>query len=322
MGEWELQWPPSTAKVYGVQMEEPRQGLRWVQSMKSDGRGILILSRLSPRRLSRAIRLDGIQFRWLTERNDPHALQPSLEQLNHYISNFVNNGSGIIWLDAVEYLSELNGFEATMHFIETLSDTLVGLKWELVLPYSPLAFSSTEVARLRRGAPNLDILSELEHDLEQQLGSGDDTDLLSTTDTIQSPAPDVDDDPNTRQEEGVSGLPEKIEIEEGLVVLSRIPESSLSRAILSRRLEQWKELGFDISEVEPILLIEERAERYRRYFAVEELVRRASECERRIRELEALGFTTEATKLRFRIMQLTGIDDVERTISSLLAEAR
>jgi hypothetical protein len=113
-----------------------------------------------------------------------------------------------------------------------------------------------------------------------------------------------------------------IEVEPGFVVLSRIPEKSLSRAILQRRLEQWKRMGFDVSELEPVILVDDRVIRHQRYFAFEEKVRRATECDRRISELEQLGFTTSATKLQFRIMQLTGLDDVESEIEKLLAEAR
>jgi hypothetical protein len=113
-----------------------------------------------------------------------------------------------------------------------------------------------------------------------------------------------------------------VEVEPGLLMLSRIPLASLSRAVLQRRLEQWASMGFDVGELEPVLLEDDRENRYNRYLAYEEKVRRAVECERRIRELESLGFNADATKLRFRIMQLTGLDDVELRLERLLAEAR
>lgn len=318
-----MDWPPASAKVYGTQLNDPHAGFLWVQQMQQDGHNMLVLSRLAPRRLSRSLHLDTIQFRWLTERNDPHALQPSLEQINHFITTNVDSDSGIIWLDCVEYLSDMHGFDPLIHFIDTMSDTLFESKWTVVLPYSPLAFSSTQLARLRRIAPNFDISTD--HSGESTLPTEGQTEI-----EVHHPDTHGERESGEVTEIGVSPPKEEegvftsqgVEVEEGLVVLSRIPENALSRAILARRLEQWAELGFDISEAEPLLLIDERAERFRRYFIVEELVRRASECERRIRELEALGFTTEATKLRFRIMQLTGIDDVEETITRLLAEAR
>jgi hypothetical protein len=58
--------------------------------------------------------------------------------------------------------------------------------------------------------------------------------------------------------------------------------------------------------------------RYLIYRDVEERVRRAIECERRIQMIEVRGHPVEATKMRFRIMQLTGLDDVERTLDEIL----
>ncbi|HJL59260.1 MAG TPA: hypothetical protein QF621_02815, partial [Candidatus Thalassarchaeaceae archaeon] len=179
-------------------------------------------------------------------------------------------------------------------------------------PYSPLAFQSTEVAKIRREAPNF--VSSIE--------MGDDE---IDSDDIQpvDGAIGLNESSESKSEalESVAESPH-IEVEPGLIVLSRIPEKSLSRAILQRRIEQWAKMGFEVSELEPLLLVDEREQRYARYFDFEEKIRRATECERRIRELEQLGFTTVSTKLRFRIMQLTGIDDVENQLQKLLAEAR
>ena len=213
----------------------------------------------------------------------------------------------IIWLDAIEYLSDTHGFDSTIHFIQSIGDSLMDTKWTMVLPYSPLAFKSTEVAKMRREAPNINIEFA---DSAEIIDSEE-----SVTDKIHEPRNEVEEE-NTEIEELT------IEVEPGLVLLSRIPEKSLSRAILKRRIEQWKSMGFDVSEIEPCMLVDDRSERYARYFSFEEKIRRATECERRIRELEKYGFSREATKLHFRIMQLTGIDEVEKIIQDLLAEAR
>ena len=52
--------------------------------------------------------------------------------------------------------------------------------------------------------------------------------------------------------------------------------------------------------------------------SIEERIRRAIECERRIQMIEVRGHAVEAAKMRFRIMQLTGLDDVEATLDRLL----
>ncbi len=308
LGKMSVNWPPSSSRVYGVQLEDPREGYLWLQSMRETNRTLIVLSRLSPKRLSRYIDLNSIDFHWITSHDDKHAIDPALERLNHHLSSRILEDSGIIWLDAVEYLSDLHGFDAMMHFVQSLSDSLTSTDWTLVLPYSPLAFKPTDVAKIRREAPNYDI-SMVE-------GENDDTVSISGESKLSHSEEDSMDDSDDSQKEAT------IEVEPGLHVLSRIPEKSLSRAILQRRLEQWKEMGFDVSELEPVMLVNDRSIRHQRYFSYEEKVRRATECERRIRELEALGFTTESTKLHFKIMQLTSLDEVERQIERLLEEAR
>jgi len=305
-------WPPGSSRLYGMQLEDPREGYVWLQQMNTAKRQIVVLSRLSPAKLSRWINLEAVDFHWITSKIDSYAIDPALERLKHFIDTLVTDGEGIIWLDAVEYLVDSHGFASSIQFIQSIGDALMETNWTMVMPYSPLAFQSTEVAKIRREAPNF--VSSIE--------MGDD-EIDSDDIQLEEVAIGLNE-----SSESMSGALESvaesphIEVEPGLIVLSRIPEKSLSRAILQRRIEQWAKMGFEVSELEPLLLVDEREHRYARYFDFEEKIRRATECERRIRELEQLGFTTVSTKLRFRIMQLTGIDDVENQLQKLLAEAR
>ena len=100
-------------------------------------------------------------------------------------------------------------------------------------------------------------------------------------------------------------------------MLSSIAEAALSTDVLTRRMEQWIEMGFDVSELDQALSAE-KSQRYAIYREVEERIRRAIECERRIQMIEVRGHTVEATKMRFRIMQLTGLDDIENTLDQIL----
>jgi len=295
-----------------MQLEDPREGYVWLQQMNTAKRQIVVLSRLSPAKLSRWINLEAVDFHWITSKIDSYAIDPALERLKHFIDTLVTDGEGIIWLDAVEYLVDSHGFASSIQFIQSIGDALMETNWTMVMPYSPLAFQSTEVAKIRREAPNF--VSSIEMG-EDEIDSDD----IQPVDG----AIGLNESSESKSEalESVAESPH-IEVEPGLIVLSRIPEKSLSRAILQRRIEQWAKMGFEVSELEPLLLVDEREQRYARYFDFEEKIRRATECERRIRELEQLGFTTVSTKLRFRIMQLTGIDDVENQLQKLLAEAR
>ena len=141
---------------------------------------------------------------------------------------------------------------------------------------------------------------------------------------FSSPVTNVESDSKTIQSEeiiDIEGDPidEIISVttESKLKMLSSIAEAALSTDVLTRRIDQWVEMGFDVSELD-YALSSERGERYSIYREVEERVRRAIECERRVQMIEVRGHSVEATKMRFRIMQLTGLDDIENSLDQIL----
>ena len=83
---------------------------------------LMVITRLSPRRLIRHIDLDQIEFRWLTMQESPHSINPSLEHTNHLINSRIQTESGIIWIDGLEYLSDRQGFDAVHSFVRNMVD--------------------------------------------------------------------------------------------------------------------------------------------------------------------------------------------------------
>jgi hypothetical protein len=263
---------------------------------------ITVFSRLSPQRLGQHLKLDRIEFKWLSETMDPHALSPSLERIHHAISTRIATDSGLIWLDAVEYLIHRQGFDSFLAFTRSLADELNGTEWTVLLPFTPLSLDGTEIAHLRREAmpfeietptptPPLEIIEQDEPDSDENTATHDEGEIV---------------------EESISEHPES-----KLKMLSSIAEAALSTDVLTRRMEQWIEMGFDVSELDQALSADQ-SQRYAIYREVEERIRRAIECERRIQMIEVRGHTVEATKMRFRIMQLTGLDDIENSLNQIL----
>lgn len=104
--------------------------------------------------------------------------------------------------------------------------------------------------------------------------------------------------------------------EEGLphlVMLTRLPETGFTKQILRKRILQWRRMGLDVSEVEPALHFAD-SEAHALYSKVEEKVRRAVELERRIDTKESELTASELTTSKFRIRQLTGLDELESLI--------
>jgi hypothetical protein len=265
---------------------------------------VSVFSRLSPQRLGQHLRLDRIEFKWLSESMDPHSLPPSLERIHHAISTLIaTDDGGIVWLDGVEFLIHRQGFDAFLAFTRSLADELTGTDWSLMLPFSPLSLDGTAVAQLRREASPFEIQV--------------------------APRPAVSSEPDVPAPAPLSGAEEteiEVEVEAevslpevgGLTMLTSIASAALSPAVLMRRRAQWQEMGFDVVQLDHALTLDDEG-RYAIYRAVEERVRRAIECERRLRMIEMRGHMVEAVKMRFRILQLTGLTAIENRLDELLA---
>jgi len=77
-------------------------------------------------------------------------------------------------------------------------------------------------------------------------------------------------------------------------------------------------MGLDVSAAEPALFHDSDTEGFNIYKSVEDKVRRAVELDNRLELLLERGHRSEVTKLRFRIRQLTGLEDVEKRINELI----
>ena len=77
-------------------------------------------------------------------------------------------------------------------------------------------------------------------------------------------------------------------------------------------------MGLDVSEAEPALFQDSDDIGYEIYKKVENKVRTAIELDNRLDLLLEQGWKSDVTKLRFRIRQLTGFDEVEERINELI----
>ncbi len=306
-GQYSLEIP-ARGRVFSIISENPRSPLHWLAMMKHEHAiSTCIYTRLSPQRLSQHLALTSTEFHWLSESNEDYALPPSLEHIHHSISTRISSDSGIIWLDAVEYLISRQGFDAFLSFTRSLADEISRTNWTLIFPYSPLSLEDTQLAHIRREAAPIDVGTP---PIAERLP-------VPIEPTIDVPQTGAEPIVEIQDEEVLESDFEFIPKVSGLTMLSTITESALSPAVLKRRIEQWKDMGFDVSML-PRAGTLDTAERYAIYRQFEDLVRRAIECEKRIQMIEVRGHSVEAAKMRFRIMQLTGLDQIESRLDEML----
>ena len=277
--------------LFSKEITEENTLLEWldVQSQTNDDH-IVYISRTPHRRLLNEIDVTKIETYWMTHRAGQAHISPDLEQIHMMIQSRIHNHRGMIVLEGLEWLVSLHGETTLLNFIRTLRDDVHRTQWSILLPLDELAFSSIWLARFKREAPALAMPKEQEIVQNEQ-----------SEEVTQIPAL-----PTQVNEEG---LPE-------LVMLNKLPNVGFTRVILRKRILQWRRMGLDVSEVEPALHMNDD-NAYELYSKVEEKVRTAVELERAIEANRDLLSASELTTSKFRIRQLTGLEEIRSKLQSV-----
>ena len=192
-----------------------------------------LMSRMPPRRLLEHIDISKIELFWLTERDTEYSMPPNLESINREIISSKNVDETIIIIDGFEWLIDLHGKENILNFINDVSDRLHGSKVRVIFPIDELSFDSVWISRMKKIVRhiNLDIPVSNFKEFEE-----------STDISIQKESPRE----QMEFDLGVDGAPR-------LSILSRLPQTGFTQALLVKRILQWRRMGLDVSELEPAL---------------------------------------------------------------------
>lgn len=247
----------------------------------------LFISRMPQRRLIERLDITDIEIYWLTEKDGEGTIPPSYNALLDLISNRLSNHKGTIFIEGLEWLSSLHGFDSLLSFIRTLTDSIHRTHWNVYFSVDESSFNSIELNHITREAPilTLDVLVEL--------------------DLIEDKSNEfigVKKSENLEIELHDDGSPK-------LLFLTRLPRSGFSKSLLQRRVLQWRRMGLDVSEVESALYSSDTESMYQAYNIIEEKVRRAVQLDNWISE--NVSDSQERSIAQFRIRQLTGLDELE-----------
>tara|TARA_B100000003_G_scaffold50629_1_gene44556 strand:- start:209 stop:1072 length:864 start_codon:yes stop_codon:yes gene_type:complete len=282
-----------TGNIYTLDLVSQDEILAYVDKLSMrDQEHVLLLSRLPQRRLIEHIDLDKVEAYWVTTQDVMGSIQPSLDQISDLITKRVENHTGIAIIEGIEWLISLHGFSEVLKFVMALKDSLHRKPWSILLVVAEDIFEEIQSAKWHREAPSWEIPKQVEL---SEIESSDDkvSEISEKTEELV--------DNNT-----------------SLSFLVRIPKEGYSKEIARRRILQWRRMGLDVSAAEPALFQESDEKGFEIYKSVEERVRRAIELDNRLDILEEKGLKSEVTKLRFRVRQLTGFDEVEKRIDELI----
>ena len=260
--------------------------LDWVWDQSKDERQhVLLISRLPHNRLLEYLDLSKVEAYWLSEKLVANSIEPSLEKISHLVKSRVANHHGIVVIEGMGWLFSKHGVERCLGFVRMVCDAIHRRSWSVVFAIQPGSISDTAMVRLRREAPEIDL------------------EIVKEQEIIATKEPELVVDEVVEETRTSS-----------LAMLTRLSLNGFSHSILRKRLLQWRRMGLDVSELEPGLFIDDMDKCYSLYQQVEHKVRRAVELDSRLEIIADNISTAELVKLRFRIRQLTGLDDVEQSI--------
>lgn len=277
--------------LFSKEFEHDALLLEWLDRYShSTDEHLVYVSRMPHRRLLNQIDVTKIETYWMTHRAGQAHISPDLDHLHALIQSRINHHHGLIVIEGLEWLVSLHGETTLLNFIRTLRDDVHRTQWSLLLPVDALAFNSIWLARFKREAPEL------------------------VTQTMPS-------EPTSSQIEEVLevSIPQVEATEEGLpqlVMLNRLPSNGFTRSLLRKRILQWRRMGLDVSEVEPALHMDDD-DAFSLYSKVEQKVRIAVELERAIEHHKSAFTASELTTSKFRIRQLTGLEEIRTMIESI-----
>jgi len=140
-------------KSYLLKEKKPERGFSLsFKRMEEDGNGY-VLSSINPADVKRKydVREDSISFNWLTVVEGENNFDPSnLHIVGHDMINFLENGSGVIFVEGVEIILNHNSFDRFWGFLNHLVDVVSEEKGVLVLSLDPSTLSEQNLAQIER----------------------------------------------------------------------------------------------------------------------------------------------------------------------------
>jgi len=281
-------------KVYSLNLISQRAMLAHIDKISSRNEGkVVFISRLPHRRLVEHFDLEKVESYWLTKQESNGTIGPELSSFYEKVSDILSNDVDLLIIEGCEWLISMHGFDDFYTMIMDIKD--------LVYETSKSVLFSLAI----------DVLDDINLSKWQES-------------TIEWNLPDLIDN-SIQESDGNRVVIEeaKVSFEEeasisSLRYLTPITRDGYTKETLRKRILQWRRMGLDVSELDTSLFTLDDDYGYSQYKQVEEKVRRAVDIDNRLDLLDSQGWKSDVIKLRFRIRQLTGFDEVENRINEIM----
>ena len=277
--------------MYTLESASPTDTFRSLDKRISETKGGLVCySRLPMRQLLRYMPSNSASMWWISEHASPQSIIPHPASVGDHVVANVDKNTSLVMIDGLDWFITKASQGECLAFLQRMDALARELDFTIVYPVDPLAFEAVFWARLTSLAPKLP------------------TELTPPTPSV------IFGEINAGQRSISTEFSREPESDRSLSHLVKLPRTGFTHAILAKRMLQWKRMGFDLSMLEPALVVQNMDEAHQLYCGVEEAVALAIDCMRMVVDAGDKLSVTERELYGYRFMSLT---DVQATANEL-----
>ena len=125
-------------RMHSIQAENTESFIENFDQFEQETGQQIFISRYPQSRLIDLLDISEMRCYWLTSTQNSGVLEPSLEKINHFVESTINTDQGSIFLEGIEWLVSLHGFEAVHSMLRALSEKVSMSEWSILISISLL----------------------------------------------------------------------------------------------------------------------------------------------------------------------------------------
>lgn len=258
---------------------------------------VSIYSRLPMRQLLRFVASNKAEMWWITEHEGTRSIPPNVVNLEQHITVNTTPSQELLVIEGLDWLVSRSGAQATLAWLQRLHSLAVEHGFDVVLPLDPLSMETHVWRRIASLAPVL----------EQPRAEGENHIVEHDVEVLNEPPAPHDE-------------PQLVEDDRTVTHLVNLPFEGFTKSLLSKRMLQWKRMGFDLASLEPALSTNDLHQVHALYASVESTIILAIDGLRLMEHHRENLSVTECEMFNYRMMSLMDvehhIDELEAMISS------
>ena len=258
---------------------------------------VAIYSRLPMRQLLRFIASNKAEMWWISEHEGNRSVSPNVVNLERHITVNTTPTQELLVIEGLDWLVSRSGVQDTLAWLQRLHGLAVEHDFDVVLPLDPLSMETHVWRRVAGLAPAL-----------EQLRFQDDSRIEEFEVDVQDESQAVPNEPDTMDDDRT------------VTHLVSLPFEGFTKSLLSKRMLQWKRMGFDLASLEPALSMNDLHQVHALYATVESTIILAIDGLRLMEHHREKLSVTEREMFNYRMMSLMDveqhIDELETKISS------